>query len=224
MLTIAIVACLIYVSCSLRPPIRRAAHYSLKVSAGKEDDLGGDTSSRALFALTETFGKILSSRTKEEQVEALVGDQTRPQSMTFDAVAAAIKGEYEALFWVTGNMDTSLWADDCFFADPFSSFGGQPGSTARFETNAKNLGKLVLNPKARITSFEANEEDGVVSIGWTFSSKLSLPWRPVLAAAGVTSHYLNKDTLLIERYLETWKSKPWDVVKRLFVPTKRDDE
>ena len=56
------------------------------------------------------------------------------------------------------------------------------------------------------------------------SSKLNLPWRPVLAASGVTSHYLSKDTMLIEKYLESWKSKPWHVVKRLFVPTKADEE
>ena len=30
----------------------------------------------------------------------------------------------------------------------------------------------------------------VVSIGWVFSSQLKLPWRPVLAAAGTTTHYL----------------------------------
>ena len=80
----------------------------------------------------------------------------------------------------------------------------------------------MISPKSRVTSFEVTE-DYQVNIGWTFSSKLKLPWRPVLAASGVTSHHLNKDTLLIERYEERWKSKPWDVVRLLFVPSKDGD-
>lgn len=194
--------------------------------SGSKDDLGGDSASQALFTLTETFGKLISPQTrKKEDVEASK-DGVRPSALTFEEIGQRIKEEYENLFWVTGKMDTSLWADDCYFADPFSSFGGpgSSGSTARFEANAKNLGKLVLNPKSRVTSFEVDVEEYSIKIGWTFSSKLNLPWRPVLAASGVTSHYLSKDTMLIEKYLESWKSKPWDVVKRLFVPTKADEE
>ena len=59
-----------------------------------------------------------------------------------------------------------------------------------------------------------------VRVSWIFSSKLNFPWKPVLAAAGETFHYLDPFTGLIVRYEETWKSKPWDVVKRLFIPTK----
>ena len=93
--------------------------------------------------------------------------------------------------------------------DPFSSFGGE-GSTARFKKNADNLGKLVLNPSMRITNYNidySSEEGSVeikknknddlsgcydcVRVGLVFSSKLNLPWKPVLAAAGETRHYLD---------------------------------
>ena len=40
------------------------------------------------------------------------------------------------------------------FSDPFSSFGGNPGSTDRFKANADNLGKFVVNPNLKITSFQ----------------------------------------------------------------------
>eukprot|EP01035_Chromulina_nebulosa_P020597 gene20597-26706_t len=98
-------------------------------------------------------------------------------------------------------MDMSLWEDNCTFTDPFNSFGGED-STKRFKSNADNLGRFVINPKSKITSFNVvnNNEYDIVSVGWTFSSQLNLPWKPVLAAS------------------ETWKSKPFDVVKRLFVP------
>ena len=35
----------------------------------------------------------------------------------------------------------------------------------------------------------------VVRVGWVFSSHLKLPWRPVLAAAGTTTHFLGKIVL-----------------------------
>ena len=192
---------------------------TLRKASNQDNDLGGNAASRALFSLTEVFAKVLG--TDSDKVSSSTGTMG-DASKSLNTVAEAIREEYEALFWVTGNMDTSLWADDCTFADPFSSFGG-PGSTQRFKANADSLGKLVLHPKSRVTSFEVTD-DYRVNIGWTFSSKLKLPWRPVLAAAGVTRHQLNPETLLIERYEESWKSKPWDVVKRLFVPTKDNDE
>jgi hypothetical protein len=114
----------------------------------------------------------------------------------------------------------ALFADNCTFADPFSSFGG-PGSRDRFKKNADSLGKLVIDPTLKITSFDVEEEANVVKVGWVFSSRLKLPWRPILAAAGETSHFLDEETGLIIRYEERWKSKPWDVVARLFVPSKQ---
>ena len=70
-----------------------------------------------------------------------------------------------------------------------------------------------------------SEEDhrsvAVVRVDWSFTSKLKLPWNPVLSASGVTSHYINKNgNSKIFLYVEAWKSKPIDVVARLFRPTK----
>ena len=142
----------------------------------------------------------------------------------------------------------------------------------RFKKNADNLGKLVLNPKMRITSFKIdyarnneneNKDNNIINsintdinnsnnndatimvdsdininnnynsknnigtydcvrVGWVFNSKLALPWRPILAAAGETFHFLDPQSGLIIRYEESWKSKPWDVVKRIFIPTKNN--
>lgn len=117
----------------------------------------------------------------------------------------------------------SLWESNCTFADPFNSFGGE-GSLKRFKTNADNLGRLVDTPQSKVTSVEVviNSKDetyDIIKVGWIFSSKLKLPWKPILAASGETSHYISRKTGKISRYEERWKSKPFDVVKRLFVPT-----
>lgn len=187
--------------------------------SGDSNELGGDQLSRQLFGAAEAFGKMFSGG---DSGKSSVGLQQKPKNNTkkrsLKQIAATIRKEYEAIFWATGDMDLSLWRDDCTFADPFSSFGG-PGSAQRFKTNADNLGKWVLEPTMKVTSFDVDAKENMVSVGWVFRSKLKLPWRPVLAAAGTTCHYIDADTGLISRYEETWKSKPWDVIKRLFKST-----
>ena len=83
------------------------------------------------------------------------------------------------------------------------------------ENNMKKTGKVIGKDENNnnLNTFDC------VRVGWVFNSKLNLPWKPILAAAGETFHYLDTQTGLIIRYEETWKSKPWDVVKRLFQPT-----
>jgi len=207
---------------------RRLVDSQLKARR-EESQTGGDVVSRSLFSLVEVLGSIRASIVGQEGGEGANGKeekeaktQRKNKQSRFDLVAAEIKQEYERIFWATGNMNTDLWASDCFFADPFSSFGGKEGveSTKRFLANAQNLGRLVKGARIKITSFEANEEESTVSVGWIFSSSLDLWWTPVLAAQGITKHTLDKDSLLITRYEEKWISDPWQVVFRLFKPGK----
>lgn len=83
------------------------------------------------------------------------------------------------------------------------------------EVEVENENESILKLDNKI-----NRSYDCVRVGWIFSSKLNLPWKPILAAAGETFHYLDSSTGLIIRYEETWKSKPWDVVKRIFTPTR----
>jgi len=194
---------------------------------------------KSMFGFTESMVILsnifnLSPKSKptakpKEEVTMAAGRRFTTATARTQYVAEQIKEEYQKLFWATGNMNMELWTDDCTFADPFSSFTG-PGSTVRFKRNADTLGRLLINPKLSITSFEIESSKGngnstkdVVKVGWIFQSKLKLPWKPVLAASGETSHFLDPDTGLICKYEERWKSKTWDVVKRLLVPTKDAD-
>lgn len=191
--------------------------------------------SRILFQATELFGSILKvTNVIDKSDNANVASNTitiQPQTISLEEIGQRIKKEYENLFWVTGNMEMSLWEDNCTFADPFSSFGGY-GSLRRFKSNADNLSRLVENPVSRVTSFEILQEQkimilsnpvnvDVIKVGWSFSSILKLPWRPMLSASGITAHYISKTSRKIVRYEEAWKSKPLDVVLRLFVPSGR---
>jgi len=147
----------------------------------RNGELGGNFFTKSLFALTEAFGSV--GRLISADADATVSDNAPGgkivTAVQFDQIAQNILDEYKAIFWATGNMDTSLWTDTCTFADPFSSFGGK-GSTTRFKSNADNLGRFVVEPSIRITSFEANAEDYTVIVGerhhrfYLFSMKINM--------------------------------------------------
>lgn len=77
----------------------------------KSEKLGGTTSTRNLFALTEVFGKITSmfrdnsddENTKLTDMEQDTGSSAAPTtqrtSEDIEKIAAQIKKEYEAIFW-----------------------------------------------------------------------------------------------------------------------------
>jgi hypothetical protein len=77
----------------------------------KSEKLGGTTSTRNLFALTEVFGKITSmfrdnsddENTKLTDMEQEIGSSAAPTTQRttedIEKIAAQIKKEYEAIFW-----------------------------------------------------------------------------------------------------------------------------
>lgn len=193
----------------------RSSQLFNKKTSNDDGNLGGNILSRTLFAATEVFGQITkgSSSIKNKSNRS-------NRRMTVEEVGEAIKKEYEQIFWATGNMDMTLWASNATFADPFSSFGGD-GSLERFKANADNLGRFIINPRLRITSYSIDKKDGenaIIKVGWIYSSNLKLPWTPLLSAAGETSHYLNSNNIIV-KYEEKWKSNPWSVVLRLLKPS-----
>ena len=160
-------------------------------------------------------------------------------------IANNIKNEYEKR--LTDTMDYSLWADNCVFTDSSTSFGGSSGSIDRYKAYNDSMVPYVENPVVKITGLELEKmvtddvlaatteeivEIGarlspkfysktyyVVRIGWEFSCHLKLPWRPVYAIAGITTHYVDPSTHLIVRHEERYTSDHWETFKQLFFPT-----
>lgn len=168
-----------------------------------------------VFKLTEglsQFGSIFN------QANGSVGQNNMLRGKkSLSSLATSLKEDYEKVFWATGDMNMDLYASNCTFSDPFSSFGGE-GSTKRFKNNADSLGKLIISPKCKVSRVDVDAVAKSVSVEWSFTSLLSLPWRPVLSAAGITTHFINDGGKII-KYEERWKSKPVDVVLRLFKPS-----
>jgi hypothetical protein len=131
-----------------------------------------------------------------------------------DAVAA-IRADYDAVYFVSGAGDLAAYDPDCYFADPFAGFS----STARFRNNVSNLGSTLSDVKLNVTSFEADEAAGTIRTAWKFSGIVNaLPWRPRLAAAGSTTHTLDPGTGLVTKHVEAWASSPGQVLAALVKP------
>ncbi|EKX50830.1 hypothetical protein GUITHDRAFT_103420 [Guillardia theta CCMP2712] len=86
--------------------------------------------------------------------------------------------EYEKNYFLSGDIDVSLYHPDCLFADPFASFRGRE----RFRRNLSNLGLFVLSYRCRLLSLAQDPVDPNVFRSCVMVKlQLNLPWRPVLA-------------------------------------------
>lgn len=101
----------------------------------------------------------------------------------------------------------------CLFADPFAGFNG----VDRFQRNVGNLGGMMQDIKLDISSFEEGQDE--LRTKWRFSATLDLPWRPVLAAAGGTTHKFDPASGLVVEHIESWDVEPAKVVRQLLKPS-----
>jgi len=131
-----------------------------------------------------------------------------------DAVAS-IRDDYDAVYFVSGKGDMAAYDPDCYFADPFAGFK----STERFRNNVSNLGSTLSDVKLNVTAFTEDEAAGTIRTAWKFSGVVNaLPWRPRLAAAGSTTHTLDKASGRVVQHIEAWASSPGQVIAALIKP------
>jgi len=56
---------------------------------------------------------------------------------------------------------------------------------------------------------------------WRFQGIVKgLPWKPLLAAAGATTHVIDPDRGVVVEHQERWKANPGEVVARLLRPAR----
>lgn len=168
---------------------------------------------KATWYAAEQFGNLIGL-TKAKQ-----GSQSSSQGQAAaisraDALAA-IRRDYDINYFVSGQGDMEAYAEDCLFADPFAGFNG----VDRFKRNVSNLGSLMEDIKLELTEWQ--EEPGQLVTKWRFSAVLGLPWRPVLAAAGGTTHVFDEATGKVVKHIESWDVEPGKVVRNLLKPSAR---
>eukprot|EP00252_Welwitschia_mirabilis_P001759 TRINITY_DN116_c0_g1_i1.p1 TRINITY_DN116_c0_g1~~TRINITY_DN116_c0_g1_i1.p1 ORF type:complete len:250 (+),score=27.98 TRINITY_DN116_c0_g1_i1:131-880(+) len=125
---------------------------------------------------------------KPSQVDAV-------ESVCREEVVSTIKEDYRRAYFVTGNLTTSIYEEDCEFADPAGSFKG----LMRFKRNCTNFGYLLEKSNMKLMKWEDFEDKGIGY--WRFICVLAFPWRPILSATGHTEYFYDSHSGKIGRYL-----------------------
>ena len=179
---------------------------------------------RAVWFGAEALGRALEgARASDGRARAGDGrvdvDDVDVSARPIDRASAiaSIRSDYEKEYFVSGRGAMAAYASDCEFADPFASFRG----VDRFKRNVSNLGGLMRDVDLRIASFEETAEG--LQTEWKFSCVLDLPWRPMLAASGGTTHVLNEQNLVVRHY-ERWDVEPSKVLRQLLKPASKIPE
>lgn len=133
-------------------------------------------------------------------------------SIPKDAVVDAIKKDFEKSYFVTGNLTTIIYEEDCEFADPAGSFRG----LRRFKRNCSNFGSLLEKSNMKLMNWEDFEDRGIGH--WRFICVLAFPWRPILSATGYTEYYYDDQSRKICRHVEHWNVPKMVLLKQIFKP------
>ena len=162
-------------------------------------------------------GGVRQSHRRDARDDDARGRRTTTTAMTREGALESIRADYAEEYFVSGRGEMAAYAGDCEFADPFVSFRGLD----RFRANVANLGGMMREVDLQIKSFEETE-DGVQT-EWRFSCVLDLPWRPMLAASGGTTHVLNDENRVVRHY-ERWDVDPKKVLGQLLKPASKIPE
>ncbi|KAG6545240.1 hypothetical protein Mapa_013352 [Marchantia paleacea] len=132
---------------------------------------------------SEAFGNAVAMfRPKSGEDQAADdGEQKFDGPVDREDAVALIKKDFDRSYFVTGNMATGIYENDCEFADPFVSFKG----LNRFRQNVGNLGSFMEESSLKLTEWQEYEDR--IYARWRFNCVLSLPWRPILA--GLCLHW-----------------------------------
>lgn len=161
----------------------------------------------------ELLGKVVGGANAVKEA----ADAKAEVQMSWDEIVTEIRNDYDSNYFVSGLGDMAAYSPDCEYADPFVAFKG----TTRFKENVGNLGGLMSDIKLDVYDFVETREEGQILTKWRFSCILDLPWRPLLAAAGSTTHVVDLEAGRVVRHVEAWDIEPSKVVAQLFRPASK---
>lgn len=190
-------------------PSRKSRHAVSRLHlAKKQDSEEMNPVTKASWYGVELFGKVFGDKSNlaTESASDNVDTSQPPQSMkeTFQRIQLDNDREY----FLSGNVDTLIYDENCVFADPFVSFSGRD----RFVENLQNLGSFITKYSAKMIDY--TEQEAIVKTKVMVKLELNLPWKPVLAWPWGVTYDIDPDTFLVTNHKETWDIEPLEVRSR----------
>mmetsp|Transcript_11589 Transcript_11589/g.18201 ORF Transcript_11589/g.18201 Transcript_11589/m.18201 type:complete len:270 (+) Transcript_11589:158-967(+) len=171
---------------------------------------------KAAWVAAEALGKAAAALKGDGGAEeSALGDDDIEGVVPREELMKRLEKEYENEYFISGDMDLSLYEEDCLFADPFASFRGRE----RFKTNLDNLGLFVSDSECRLLSLTADPEDSnAITSRVMVKLELRLPWKPVLAWPWGVKHVIDERSGRISQHLESWEIAAGDGIAQVFRP------
>lgn len=127
-------------------------------------------------------------------------------------VMDALMVDYDQAYFLTGNFTSSLYAEDCYFADPTISFSGR----GTYERNLKLLVPFLEEPSLTLFSLVKEGGEGCsIRAVWQLRTHIKLPWRPFICVDGSTIYDLDEQ-LRIVRHVESWSIPVFKALAQIF--------
>ncbi|KAG2449314.1 hypothetical protein HYH02_005469 [Chlamydomonas schloesseri] len=158
---------------------------------------------------------------KDRYVEVAAAPSRTPPVRRGDVAGLMrrLTADFKQAYFVTGVLDDSIYAPDCYFADPTVAFSG----TDLWKRNLALLTPFLEDPSVQLYGMRRlgrNEEGAeVVRAEWRLTTILKLPWRPLIDLDGATEYTLNEESNRIVRHVEFWSISGTEAILQMFRPS-----
>ena len=166
---------------------------SSELGGTKKESTRIDPLIKAPWYAVEAFGKVFGSTATGNESSP---STDQPPSSVAETLRR-IQKDNEREYFLSGDLDLLIYAEDCTFSDPFVSFQGRD----RFVANLKNLSSFVPNYSAKPLSYDVDGNS--VTTKFMVKLQLNLPWKPVLAWPWGVRCEIDPDICLIRRHEES---------------------
>lgn len=117
-------------------------------------------------------------------------------------------------YYITGQLNTTLFRDDCWFEGPDPDM---PVQGLRKYINAASQLFDRKQSQAELLALDIVNDHTIVA-QWRMNGVLRLPWKPTLPEWTGTTTYHFDDEGLIYRHEEDWDMSVWQAFMRTFAP------
>ena len=184
-------------------------------SVGTKKDMNLLTKSS--WYAVELFGNVFGKKDQSEESSESSGYELSSAPKSLDETLQRINEDNDRYYFLSGEIDSLIYDEDCVFADPFVSFAGRD----RFVQNLENLGSFITKYDAKVIDYSSmtyEESIPIIQTKIMVKLELNLPWKPVLAWPWGVKYEIDPETYLIKKHEESWNIEPLEGVKQIFRP------
>jgi len=176
---------------------------------------------QGLTSITNTIAQVQQSVVKAERANGL--RVSSPSSVKADEVFRGLEEDFARGYLFSGEINPSLYSDNCLFQDPTLSFTG----LQTFQKNIASLKPLIerfVGANAVVLySLVLSDTKDSIKASWRMIGALNLPWAPRIDIEGETVYTLSSESGgRIISYSESWKCPPAEALLQIVLPAKSD--